>query len=725
MTGGSERGAARAACLLLMLGLLLVLVLPAAARAERAIKEDKPVNIVADELAYDEEIGVLTAKGNVEITQDKRSLYADVVSYNERSDVLTASGDVILLEEDGAVIFADFFEVTSDLKNGIIRKLGIILTDNSRFAANSARRLNGNTTVMTKAVYTPCYVCLEDKENGEPFWQVKARKIIHDQEAKEVIYRDATLEVKGVPIMYTPWLSHPDPSVKRRSGLLAPEFFGSSDVGTGIRWPVFWAISGNRDMTATPILTTSAGQGLGLEYRQAFNDGYFNVSGTGVADDPEKDFRGHVFANARYHFDDTWRGGFNLRRSTDDTYLRRYDITSAQTLESNIFLEGFSERSYAAVNFFAYQELRQNLTNDAAPLITPVVDYNLRGKPGRYGGRLDVDANFLVLTRIDGTDSRRLSVEGAYVLPYVAPAGDAYRLTASLRGDVYSVDDHVIPGETSDYNGVTGRVHPYIAGDWRWPFVRRETPRVMTLVEPIIGVVAAPDDNNPDEIPNEDSLTIELDETNLFSHNRFPGLDRVEGGVRVTYGMRFGLFGAGGGSSTAFIGQSYRVGDAGTFGLSSGLKDDLSDIVGNVLLTPSENWDMLYRYRIDPDGFKLRRSEFLARVGPPALNLRVQHVYVADIDASDEFGERNQLRAEVNSRLTDEWSVRGFYTGDLDNGGSDLLTAGAAVTYENCCFIFDGQVERTRFNDRDVDPQWRLLLRFVFKSLGSFGATVQ
>ena len=98
--------------------------------------------------------------------------------------------------------------------------------------------------------------------------------------------------------------------------------------------------------------------------------------------------------------------------------------------------------------------------------------------------------------------------------------------------------------------------------------------------------VIAPSSQNSEKIPNEDSLSFEFDDTNLFSDNRFGGIDRVEGGSRVTYGLNSGIFGLNSGFSSFFIGQSFRFSKDNDFGTDTGLDDHFSDIVGRVKVSP-------------------------------------------------------------------------------------------------------------------------------------------
>src|SRR5438067_5742020 len=197
-----------------------------------------PVVFQADEVQYDEQLGLTVAKGHVEISQGGEILLADTVSYNQRTDTVTASGHVSLLTPTGEIAFADFMELRDSMNNAFAQNVRMLLADRSRLAANAARRINGNRFELARAVYSPCDLCKNDP-SAPPAWQLKAREISDDKELKLIEFRDAVIEVDGVPVLYTPYLSQPDPSVKRASGFLTPTMGNSNTNGFHVAIPFY------------------------------------------------------------------------------------------------------------------------------------------------------------------------------------------------------------------------------------------------------------------------------------------------------------------------------------------------------------------------------------------------------------------------------------------------------------------------------------------------------
>ncbi len=710
-----KRGALMRPLRTIIFAATLTLAMPSLGLSQQ-IEPDVPILMTADELQFDDELGIATAKGNVEISQGDRVLLADMVTYNQRDDVVTASGNVILLEPTGEVMFAEYAELSDDMREGFLRGFSLLLEDNSRLAAVIAQRRGGVETRLNQAIYSACRDCVGF--DGEPLWNIKAAKVTHNRDRREVVYRDATLELLGIPVAYTPFLSHPDPSVKRKSGILAPTFGGTSTLGASVTVPYFWAISRDKDLMFDPIIYASNSPLLTGEYRQAFRNGELRGRLSAIYDTKssvEKRGRGHIDATARFVIDDYWRWGSDVKLASDDTYLSRFGFPGKDTLTSRAYIERFGSRSYAAAEGIYFQGLRAQDRQEQIPLVLPKIDYNFVSEPGKYGALTTLDANFQSLGRDEGTSSQRLSITAGWHLPYVSSIGIVTTLSGTVQTDLYNVADVTVPSGKTE-SGLTGRIFPQLIAEWRYPWVRRSQSSGM-LIEPITALVLAPNGGNPDRIPNEDSLAVEFDETNLFSPNRFPGKDRVESGSRVVYGLRGGLYGDGGGNSTIFVGQSYQFRKNSTFAVGSGLTDHKSDIVGRLTISPNRFYNLIYKTRFDADNLNTKRTEITAAFGPRVLHGAVDYIF---FDRTEDFPEREEIQITLSSNITDQWSARVRTRHDLSSNGG-ILSWGASVRYICDCLDFSIDYSQTFTRDRDVTPEERIFVRIFFKSLGEFG----
>ena len=699
----------------------VALMLAGAGPALAQLATNGPVLISAEAITHDQSTGIVTATGHVEVATAAQTLLAETITWDPKSDRVRASGNVALMQPDGEVIFAEETELTDQFRNGFVSGLRVLLADQSRFAATEATRTEGVRTEMLNAIFTACVTCANDA--NPPAWQVKAARVIHDKDARKVYYEHARLELFGVPVLYTPYFSHPDPTVKRLSGLLAPTYGNNNQLGATLELPYYLNLAPDRDATITPLFTSREGPVLKGEYRQATPKGRLETrasitqprarDGAQVTDG--RDTRGHIEANGQWDIDDVFRWGFTGARSTDDTYLKRYEISNENTLVTNAFVEGIDGRNYAAVNAWAFQGLREDDDPGQTPLVLPMIDYTLYGPPGQVGQYTMLDANALAIRRSDGPDVVRFSGGATWRLPYTSPYGDVYQLSARLRADAYAVDGVRSPDDpdTLVVDGVEGRLLPRVALDWRHPLVRAGNPYDF-LIEPVASLVAAPYGGNPRLIPNEDSLSFQFDDTNLFSATRFPGRDRWEGGPRLNYGIKLGTY-----SPTtaayAMVGQTLRARDD-TFPPGSGLEKSPSDYVGRVSIQ-WPNVDLEQRFRMDRNSYSLRRNEVDLLVGPEELRVGAGYVFLTEDAPTTDFGAREELNLTGQFQIRRGWMFTARSRHDLrDDGG--LRLAGFGLVYECDCMRVSLELVRRLTEDRDVPRSTSISLRLNLRHLG-------
>lgn len=708
-----------------LIGFTAIVVLPLlfVAREQAAAQDSSQFLITADEANYDREKGVVVASGNVEIIYGDRTLIADRLSYNQRTDTVTAFGNIVLLEPSGEVYFSDYVELTDEMKSGVIEQIRILLSDDSRIAAAGGRRIGGNRTEMVKAVFSPCEICREHPDRP-PLWRIKAREVIHDQTEQTVSYRDASLEMFGVPVAYTPYLSHPDPTVERKTGLLVPRFGSTSSSGEFLQVPYFWAFSEDKDATFDPIFTTEEYVFFSGEYRQRFDNGEFEISGGGTRAERQssttdsikregRELRGHILSKGRFDIDDTWRWGFDVQRASDRTYFSRFPFFGGygNALTTTAFTEGFRGRNYAAANSYLFQDLRIDESLPAPPIVMPMLDFNHVGEPNKIGARWSLDANARVLFRGGGSDSRRLSIKPGISLPYYADAGHVTTLEATVQADMY----HVSQESGASKSSVTGRLFPQAKVDWRYPFFR-QSGSVLQLVEPVVGLIVAPNGSNSSDIPNEESNIVNIDDTNLVSADRIPGLDRVESGQRAFYGLKGELHGVGGGFTTMFIGQSYRFHVDEDLSNTFGIEQHRSDYVGRIDVVPNENLDARFRFRADIENFTALRNElgFSLKSGP--VKISGEYLFVDSKAGTSDGKDAEELRASIASAIHKDWTISAKTIRDLER--EESRTNSVSLVYEDICFRLNATIARSYTTVAEVGRSNEIFFRLTFKHLG-------
>lgn len=705
-------------------------LLSVTAVAAETSQTKKPVNFQAKTLSHDDVKQTVTATGDVELVQGDRILRADKMVYHLDTDTVEAIGNISLLDEYGNVSFSEYVTLSRDMKDGFIHSLLALLADGSRFTASEARRENGVKTTMTDATYTPCKVCEIDPK---PLWQIKADKVVHNTETKSIDYKNARLEFAGVPLAWSPIFSHADPTVKRKSGFLRPNYGFDSDMGTFVEGGYYFGnISPDKDATLRIRPTTEAGVLVQGEWRQRFKDGRIEIEASGAHSDRTEDNgtidegrnRGHIFADGRFDLDSKWRAGFDVERASDKEYLRLYDISKENVLESEAFAERLSGRDYTRISAMNFQDVRLGNRPDQPDLL-PWVEHRMYGEPGgALGGRWEFGAGALGVRRQGaGQDVQRASVDLGWERRDIFPVGLATTTSLQGRGDFYAVQDSaaallnpLLDEDTQKARGMA--VASLVAS---YPMVKR-LEKAQVVVEPLAGASISPHiDENDTDIPNEDSIDTEFDTNNLFSNTRFPGIDRQEDGARLNYGMRVGAYGDNGRYAKLFVGQSYRFDDDNVFPNGSGLEDDASDIVGQLNVSLSKYLSGDYRFQIDTENLGIRRHELQAHVGNDKFNVDTHYIYIDKIAGTGFNESRQQILLDGKYYLDPKWWLNG---GTLVDMGEEpgLRKAQFGVNYADECFSFSAQAQRNLMSEASGDSGTVLMLRVGFKNIGDFNA---
>ncbi len=698
------------------------------------------VDFSADALNYDSEADIVTAEGNVHMTRDGNRLRADKIVWNRKTGEISASGTVAVVNPGGDTAYGDSVVLTDSLKDGIVENLLLVLADGGRLVARHGERRNGVTT-LTNAAYTPCHVTDEDGCPREPAWKLTAVRVIHDPVKHRIYYKGARLSVFGMPLIWLPGLSHPDGSDQARTGFLVPDIRYTRTNGIEATANYYMALAPNRDLTLTPHVYEKVLPAIEAHYRALSSHGAYAIGGMITASSrlPEttggpvlttgRDIRGYIDAHGTFQLDRWWTLSGSLLAASDKTFLRRYDISDSDRLRSTLQLERIGQQSYFSIAGWATQTLRIGDPQNQQPIALPAIDYRRRIADPLFGGRIELQANSLSLIRTAGQDTERAFASLRWDLRRRTALGQEIQLTLYGRGDVYHTDE-TLSTATVSYRGSEGwstRAIGAAAIDMRWPFVgplfggsQRITPRVQ--------LVASPATSNMD-IPNEDARSVDLEDSNLFALNRFPGYDRWEDGSRITYGFEW-AFDLPTFSIESIIGQSYRLSrQASILPNGTGLSDHLSDIVGRTTIRWRDFIALTHRYRIDKDNGSIRRNEINATVGSRKTYVTVGYLRLnRDIDtAIEDLRDREEIQLAGRIQIARYWSLFGSTVIDLTDqhedptsqaDGYDPVRHRIELLYEDDCF----QLGLSWRHDYELTGDARrgdsFRIRLAFKNLG-------
>ncbi len=699
---------------------LLLAARPAAAQeAASPVTATEPtapedvVDFSSDLLNYDDKSEIVTAEGAVRMSRDGYYLAADRVRWNRVTGKVYADGNVVIFSPAGDKLLGDKVELTDTLRDGVIENLLITLDTGGRIAARRGVRVDGKTT-LEDAVYTPCPMTTEAGCPRDPSWYISARNVVQDPEKARISFRGGRLNILGIDLPLLPVFSIGDGSQKGGiTGALMPNLNLSSRNGLEVALPYYVRLSSSRDLTITPHLYTGNVPAVEARYRSLNQLGAFQLGGfltygkidrtvfetdrVRLEQTERKAIRAYGEANGRFQLTPEWRLTASLRAATDKTVTRRYDLTNDDRLRNRVALERLSPNSYISLAGWAFQGLRIDDVQKSIPIALPALDARWRLEDvGFDGGALKLQANSLAILRIDGQDSQRAFASAQYDIRRLTPMGQEIVLTALGRADLYHTSG---TGETAVviYRGEEGWNHRFIgalAADVRWPLVggflggvQRVVPRVQLAYSPQTKNLA---------IPNEDSRAVDLEDSNLFALNRFPGYDRWEDGARLTYGLDYGLDRPNW-SVDANIGQSYRLNrQPSLFPDGTGLTDRLSDIVGRTRVRFGRFIDITHRYRIDKDSFAFRRNEIDLTVGTTNTYATLGYLKLdRNISSTvEDLRDKEELRVAGRVKFAKYWSAFASTVLDLTDEAEDPLSLAdgfaparhrASINYEDDC----------------------------------------
>lgn len=699
----------------------------------------EPVDLDADNLSYDEGSEVVTASGNVFLRQKGRILRADKMRYNVGQDEVIASGHVVLNEANGDVHVVDHAQYQSALKNGKVENLRTTLNDGSRFTADSGVHESGVKTTMHDAHYTPCIPCGDDPD-ATPDWALRSSEVTHNKEEHRISYKNARFELWGVPVAYMPYFSHPDGSIKQKSGFLSPSFGYKSELGAFVEESYYWAIGPDQDATlGVMAMTDQAPLGL-IEYRKRWNNASLEIDGgitssdrsdrtTGIVVKEDDELRGHVSANARWDMNDKWRSGLDVNYTSDDQYMRQYDFTNEDVLESQLYAERFSGRDYFSGRLISYQDIRvrDEVGGLDQPDVLPEMIASFKGEPGAVPiikGRWSADVSMLGLRREgDEQDVNRFSGDLGWKRRFVSDYGLLTSAEGHLHGDIYHTNDrtNALGGGGRSKSGTELRAFPQVHIETAYPMARPfET--MQATIEPVVSLTVASriDQDDDSNIPNEDSNDVQIDASNLFEPNRFPGLDRIEDQSRATYGLRTGLHGNDGSFAEAFVGQSYRFDDQNNpFPIGSGLNAQESDVVGQVTGRYKDIYSLDYRYQLSSRHLTSQRHEVNAYADWNRFRLDTRYLFAKALEGTELDQSREQIDADAQFYMTPNWRVRSGAVYDFGEN-NDLRQAYTGLDYLGQCLSLSLTGEKNFTTEASGESGTEILFRVGLKNMGQF-----
>lgn len=682
--------------LLALLAVLVTLALPARAQ--------DTATLVSDSLAITGDTRLI-ADGNVEVFFRGNRLKASRIVFDQATDRLEITGPIVLTEATGEIlILASQADLAADLSEGILTSARLVLNQQLQLAANRMMRVSGRYTALQTVTASSCRVCANDPT---PLWEIRARRVVHDEVERQIYFDRAQFRLAGVPVLYIPRLRMPDPTLKRATGFLMPSIRTTSDLGTGIRVPYFIVLGKSADLTLTPYLTARNSQTLGLRYRQAFATGLLTLEGSVSRDELEPGkTRAYLRVRGDFTLPERFQLGFDGKTVTDPAYLLDYGIDNTDRLDSRIEIRRTRRNEHISARVISFQTLRDDEDNTTIPTVIADLTFHRRFSLGPLGGdgglRLQthnhsrssvspVDGNGDGIA--DGRDVGRISARIDWRRSFLLPMGIEGTVLGELTADAYTI------ANDDTYGGRTSRTHGSAGVELRWPWVRTEAGGAVQVIEPVVQLLFASSD--AESLPNEDSVLVEFDEGNLFSLDRFPGSDAVERGPRANVGVSWTRHDPQGWSMGVTVGRVFREADLGQFGPGSGFAGATSDWLASATFTLSDSVALTGRLVLDDDLGVTKAETRLALSGAKTALSTSMIWAVADAE-ENRLVPTQEITFDARQKLTPNWTAKA--SGRYDFEGNQGTLAGLGLEFLNECVRFDVSLSRRFTSSTSVTP---------------------
>lgn len=725
-------------------------------RVSKSVEQKDIYNFSADKIIYSQDSNIIEAVGNVIArNQEGKQISSDRAVYNKNNLTITTIGKSKFIDNKNNILYSDNIEYDLDKKiikaeknvkfldnykntyyfskiisdDKFIEIIGYDLDSDldrdqlkktkDKFQQFTEPRLSGkeasikeNITIIKDAKFTSCKRSNENEEC--PYWNLNATQIIHDKDQKKIIYRGAVLDLNNIPVFYTPYFSHPDPSVKRESGFLAPSFTSlGENIGSTVKLPYFHAISESKDLTISPVYYFSQNPLLLGEYREKFKNGDLSIEAgftEGYKEVNSKQTAGerhHLYGNLYLNYSDLLLDKSTLnakvQRINNPTYLRVNKINSNNDgfkrilvkeddiqLTNEIYLNSFSKNENLNIKSAVYQNI--SLSSDQYQYLLPEISYSKYGVFNNLINGLNFDTNLKAQNTNTNQNKSTLINNLSYNSPesYNTDLGIGYKFLTKINNLNYY----------SDYNApkqsLNNEINPIIGFDTSLPFAKISNNSEQYLV-PRIFTRYSPGQMNKSS-SNDTILTTD----NLFSINRMNNDELIEKDLSFNLGLDWewkekDISNKTKQQSNISVGQVIKLNENLDMPTKSSLQNKTSDIVTKAGYYNPGNFNVTLKSTLDNQLTHMYYNDFTLQTFFKTNELNFNFY-----EKNSHVGNERYAKANLTSYLTNNTSLKVTSDRNLKTDRTNAHKAG--IEYENECIRYGFYFQKSYFVDKDLTP---------------------
>ena len=662
-------------------------------------------SIVADKIIFNKKRGLIEAKGNVVVNLNSVTLKTSNLTYQEKSDLIQIKSAILIKTQGGARVISDFAEVNKLTRVTIAKNINALIENKFQIAAEKMID-NKNETVFTKAIGSPCDICIDQSEAA---WLLKSEKIVHNKNDRKLNFYNTWLEIFGVPIVYSPYLQTPEPGITRATGLLTPSFLGSDILGTGLRQPFFLEIDSSSDLTMAVVKTSKINFLIETEYRKVFRKGRVRFDAAYLPSTDSLKTEGFIKIQGEYRNSEKSLTKWDTTLISDTAFLGKYGYDDTDRFLNFISYEKSKRNSYMEASILYHTSLRDS------SLIEPLALPNLSLQKHRYikntGIFLRENYSVLGLTRKNGKGYTRINTDFQMEKNWGTENGLVLEGTGQIRSTLYREKDS---GEIT--NDIL-KLYPLAALEFNFPLIKVSN-RKQEIIKPVAQLIYSSDVNSNLTAPNEDSSTTEFDSTTLFKLNKIPGVDKQETGLRLNTGIEY---------SSEIIdkykyglnfGQVFRNKNSTDFIASSGLNGFESDVLVSGYIELYDDLNLSSK-QVYSKNFSLKRSDTSLKLRKDRFSLDGNLTNLISDPSEGTSSDLKELSFNFSSQLTNNWSGKFSLRRNLVK--DEDINASAGFNYRNDCIDIRMSISRRNTASAILPRDSRVDLVI---NLGNIGSTL-
>ena len=687
--------------------------------ANFAFAADGSIGFEADNVVVNQADGSLFATGNVELKQANNTLRADEVTYYRSQNKAIARGNIVHIDGDDTVTNAAIMELNTEFSHILAETIISNFANGEWISADHADRIAGDRGIFDASRFTPCKC---NFLNGEqPLWDIKANQSVRNEKTQTITHYNMRMNVLNVPVGYLPFLTHPDWTVRRRSGFLTPSFIISSDLGFTPSIPYYQIIDETSDAEFTTYKYQYRGLGIKSRYRKLWDRAEMSATIYTANVETYKKSRelvGAVDATYASQIGNRWNIRANLRRASQDTFMRRYNFNGDTSLKSTILATRTIDNRYYRVEASDRQSLLASDKILNEPTVLPSIFYEKTKEGWRGNQKFRTELSAVQLDNDQGHEMARWSGVFEVAEEFELPLGIA-NYEANVTGNYYSI--HTKPNSAATMLGDISFVTPALSFGWRLPIAVVGANRT-AILEPQARLAFIDGKDRTSVIPNRDASDYRIDEANLFLLNRYQGKDYILPGTRADIGVSATTKDNFFGDVSGFLGVSRRLSGKTSAGLNTNHRDKYSDYVASLTANPANSVNLRWSGRLSSKDLTLNeaKTSLSSALGAGSLSLTHNQLAKAYFASSDD--DLEELSATYSQSLIGGWQFSATQLWDLSYGKTRRKKSTAALSWnggaQDCLYITINY-EHDPVADRDVSAVDQLNFVIGFKNLGA------